>query len=120
MTQVLYPKYAGFIALYAIIFLTVGVSVARVLDKIFPKFNENEKENKSKFRYYIEVIIQIALIATITYMFREIIHYLFTRVKGIKKHMYGKPDKFAALIIAPTMFAAQPHLINKIKYIWNV
>jgi hypothetical protein len=34
--------------------------------------------------------------------------------------MYGNPDRFAALIIAPTMFAVQPNLINKIKYIWNV
>jgi hypothetical protein len=122
MPLVLYPKYAGFIAVYAIIFLTVGVSAARVLDELFPKFNENDNknENKGKFRYYIEVIIQIALIALVTYLFREIVHFLFARVKSINKHMYGKPDKFAALIIAPTMFAAQPNLINKIKYIWNV
>jgi hypothetical protein len=120
MSQVLYPKYAGFIAVYAIIFLTVGVSVARVLDELFPKFNENDKKNKGKFRYYIEVLIQIALIATLTYVFREIIHFLFTRVKGIKKHMYGNPDRFAVLVIPTTMFAAQPNLINKIKYIWNV
>jgi hypothetical protein len=120
MSQVLYPKYAGFIAVYAIIFLTIGVSAAKVLDELFPKFNENDKENKGKFRYYIEAIIQIAMIALVTYLFREIIHFVFARVKGIKKHMYGNPDRFAALIIAPTMFAAQPNLINKIKYIWNV
>ena len=76
MSQVLYPKYAGFIALYAIIFLTIGVSTAKVLDELFPQFNENDKENKSKFRYYIEVIIQIALIAVVTYLFREIIHLI--------------------------------------------
>ena len=120
MTQVLYPKYAGFIVMYAVLFLTIGVSAARLLDELFPKFNENDKENKGKFRYYIEVIIQISMIALVTYLFREVTHFLFTRVKGINKHMYGKPDKFAALIIAPTMFAAQPNLINKIKYIWNV
>ena len=33
--------------------------------------------------------------------------------------MYGNPDKFAVIILAPTMFSVQPNLIGKIKHIWG-
>lgn len=119
-TQVFYPKYAGFIILYACLFLTIGVFSAKIIDSTFPKFNRNEYEStKSKIILYIEVLAQIAAIALITYIFREYIHYFIQSINYFKKNSYGSPDKFAALIIAPTMFAVQPSLINKIKFLAN-
>ena len=36
MAQIIYPKYAGFIVVYAVIFLILGTTMARLLDKHFP------------------------------------------------------------------------------------
>jgi len=119
--KILYPKYIGFIIVYSCVFLTIGVTTAKLLNKLFPEFEEpeeNGKKQKSKIQYYFEIIIQISSIAVITYIFRELIHFIFTNIKSIS--LYGKPDKYAALIIAPTMFTAQPNLIKKIKYVWNI
>ena len=115
--QIIYPKYAGFIVLYASIFLIIGINAANVLEKIFPKFDETKK--KSTFIIYIEVLLQISSIAIITYIFREVTSNLIESVPMFKKHMYGSPDKFAALVIAPTMFSVQPSLISKIEYLAN-
>ena len=112
---VLYPKYGGFIVLYAIVFLTVGVGSAKILDLIFPDFNETNPKNR--FVMYIEVLLQTAAIAIITYIFREYTNYFVNLVPVLSSSKYGSPDKFAALIIAPTMFSVQPHLIKKIRYL---
>ena len=61
------------------------------------------------------IYLQIGLIAVSTYIFREIVHYIFNTTFNIAKN----PDKFAVLIIAPTMFSQQKSLIEKIHYIWD-
>jgi hypothetical protein len=117
--QVLYPKYATFIVIYACIFVTTGVLFARLLEKLFPKFDEKNKTKKHKSIIFIEILLQISSIAVITYIFREYTNYFIESIDFFKKHTYGSPDKFAALIIAPTMFTVQPSLIKKINYLAN-
>ena len=115
----IYPKYALFIGLYSIIFFTIGSSFAQFLDNIFPKFNYENPEEKSKYQYYFETIVQMACIGIIAYIFREFINYLVNSIDILRRNIYGKPGKFAVIIIAPTMFALQPNLIEKVEYLWN-
>lgn len=119
ITQVFYPKYALFIILYACVFVSIGVFFAKIIDSVFPKFDDKETPKKYKIVIYIEVLAQISAIAIATYIFREYVHYFIQSIKFLEKHSYGSPDKFAALIIAPTMFSVQPSLINKIKFLAN-
>tara|TARA_B100000676_G_C17805237_1_gene694397 strand:- start:7 stop:387 length:381 start_codon:yes stop_codon:yes gene_type:complete len=118
-TQVFYPKYALFIVMYACIFVSIGVFFAKIIDSVFPKFDEKETPKKNKMIIYLEVLSQISAIAIATYIFREYVHFFIQSIDYFKKHSYGSPDKFAALIIAPTMFSVQPSLINKIKFLAN-
>jgi hypothetical protein len=120
-TQIFYPTYAAFIVLYSCIFVTIGVLFAKMLDDIFPKFNRSDivSNKKSKFILYLEVLGQVSSIALITYIFKEYISYFFESISYVKKHKYDSPDKFAALIIIPTIFAVQTSLINKIKFLAN-
>lgn len=120
-TQVFYPKYAVFIVFYACIFVTIGVLFAKIIDSLFPKFDANSIDNlkRNKFVLYLEVLAQISAIAIVTYIFREYVHYFIQSIDIVKRNSYGSPDKFAALIIAPTMFSVQPSLINKIKFLAN-
>ena len=122
MAQMIYPKYAGFIVVYAVIFLILGTTMARLLDKHFPRFPQDKEEREKKHRglYALEIAAQISLIAIFTYIFREVIHYLFESVESIKANMYGNPDKFAVIILAPSMFSVQPNVISKIKYLWGI
>ena len=36
--QVIYPKYAGLVGLTSILFLLAGVTLAEILERIFPSF----------------------------------------------------------------------------------
>ena len=111
MKKIIYWNYAMWIFVYSIVFLSIGVSIGELLNIMMPKFDEN----KSKITILIEIYLQIGLIAVSTYIFREIVHYIFNSRFNIKK----KPDKFAVLIIAPTMFSQQSELIKKIHYVWD-
>ena len=111
MKKIIYWNYAIWIFVYSIVFLSIGVSIGELLNIMMPKFDEN----KSKITILIEIYLQIGLIAVSTYIFREIVHYIFNSTFNIKK----KPDKFAVLIIAPTMFSQQSELIKKIHYVWD-
>ena len=118
--QVIYPKYTALIFLTSVLFLVVGVTIAKGFENIFPKFKTEKNENKmtKKMRLFVEVAIQIGAIAMITYIFREVIVKTIKMVFG-KKNVIGSPDKYAIIIVAPTMFSQQPTLIKKINYIWN-
>ncbi len=117
--QVFYPKYAAFIFLTSVMFLIVGVSIAKKLDESFPSFDEdNEKDvARPKMVLLAESGAQIGMIGVTTYIFREVIQ------KGLKfifgKNLHGNPSKYAILIVAPTMFSQQKSLIKKITHIWN-
>jgi len=117
--QVFYPKYAGFIFLTSVMFLIVGVSIAKKLDDSFPSFDKDNQRDveRPKMILLAESSVQIGLIGVTTYIFRELIH------KGLRfmfgKNLHGNPSKYAILIVAPTMFSQQTSLINKIKFIWD-
>ena len=115
ISKVIYPKYMGFIVGYACLFVTIGVFFARCLDILFPEFDINNPRNRLVL--YVEVLIQIASIAVITYIFREFTDFFVKSIPFLDKHTFGSPGKFAALIIAPTMFSVQNDLINKVRYI---
>ena len=121
--QIIYPRYTALVFLTSIIFLVLGVSFAKFLDNTFPKF-ENIKEKsdeipiKHKGQLLVEVIVQIGIIAVFSYILREVIINVIYLIFG-KKNVIGKPDKYAIVIVAPTMFSQQKSLINKITYLWN-
>ena len=117
--QVFYPKYAAFIFLTSIMFLVIGVSVAKKLDESFPSFDKDNEQDVTRPKYVLlaEAAVQIGLIGVTTYIFREVIHKGLRVVFG--KNLYGNPSKYAILIIAPTMFSQQKSLINKITHVWN-
>jgi len=109
--QIVYPQYAMWIVIYAILFLSFGVTVGELINKMMPVYDVN----KSKTVIYLEVIIQISLIAVSTYIFREYINVILKNSFNI----YKNPDKFAVIIVAPTMFSQQKELIKKINRIWD-
>ena len=111
MKQVIYPKYAGWIVVYAVLFLSFGVSIGELLNIMMPDYDET----KSKIETFLEIIVQISLIVLSTYVFREYINVLLKTNFNI----YKKPDKFAVLIVAPTMFSQQTELIKKIHHVWD-
>jgi len=108
--QLFYYKYAAHISLYAIIFLTMGVTISKLLDDYMPKLDEN----KNKLVLLFEIYIQIILLVIATYIFREYVNYFLRNILNI----YGNPDKFAILILATPMFSQQQNLIGKIKHVW--
>ena len=109
--QLFYYKYAAHIALYAIIFVTVGVTISKLLDDYMPRLDEK----KSKAVLLFEIYIQITILVISTYIFREYVNYFLRQMLNI----YGNPDKFAILILATPMFSQQPNLIGKIKHVWK-
>ena len=118
--QLFYPEYVGFIILYAIIFVTIGITIAREFERLFPKFDKTNPEAKSKLVYYGEVLAQISAMVILIYGLRTITHHIVLSLASLSKNKYGSPDKYASTIIASSMFAVQPNLIYKIRYVWNL
>ena len=119
MKKILYPKYMFFIATYAVILFTLGITAAKYIDKIFEDFNR-ETNVKSRPRVWIEILIQVVVSVLVSYILREFIDAFFRDVLGLSKHIYGNPDRFAVIIVAPTMFYTQENLRQKIIYLWNL
>ena len=110
-SKIIYPEYAFWIFIYAIIFLTIGVSVGEILNNLFPKYDKE----KSETRLLLEIYLQVGLIAVISYIFREYADFILKYTFKIEK----SPEKFAVLIVAPTMFSQQKELIKKLSHIWD-
>lgn len=116
MGQVFYPFYALWIAIYAVIFAFFGGAFAKMLDSLFPKLDTK----KSKLYLLGETSLQLALNCIVFYAMREYIHDFMMLFFSLKTTLYGKPAKFAALIISPIVFLVQTELMLKIAYIWDV
>ena len=111
MSQIIYPNYVFFITLYAILLFVMGISYAKVIDNIFPDFDNLEKK-PGKLVVLFETIIQVSLSVVGSYIFRELLEYLFRNLLGLDKYIIGNPDRFAIIIVAPTMFFTQKNLVN--------
>lgn len=109
MKQIIYPKYISSIFVTSVIFLACSVTIGKKLNDLFPPLDKK----KSKNIIYLEVALQIGLIACLTHIFREYIGYFMKQAIQTE----GNPDKFAALVVAPIIFSQQPELIAKIKYL---
>lgn len=110
-TKIIYPKYAFWIIIYAIIFFNIGVTIGKILDTYLPKYDKDKKESI----LLLEIYLQIGLIALTTYIFRENVDFILKNLFKINK----SPDKFAILIVAPTMFGQQKELMKKLNHLWN-
>ena len=110
-TKIIYPKYAFWIIIYAIIFFNIGVTIGKILDTYLPKYDKDKKESI----LLLEIYLQIGLIALSTYIFRENVDFILKNLFKINK----SPDKFAILIVAPTMFGQQKELMKKLNHLWN-
>ena len=111
MKQIIYPQYAATIFVTSIIFAFTSLTFGNTVDKNFPKFDKHKTKNV----ILLEISIQIGILATFAYVYRSVIGYAIRHQFKI----YGKPDTFATLVVAPTMFSQQTELMKKIKYIWN-
>lgn len=112
MKKIIYWAYAFWIFVYAIVFLTIGITIGKALERYMPKLDEK----KHRIITLMEIYLQIGLVAVLTYMMREYVEALFNMVFTIKK----RPGKFSALIIAPTLFSQMPTLMDKLHHIWKI
>jgi len=110
--KIIYWKYAMWIGIYSIIFVTLGVTIGKLLDNSLPKHDET----KTKSKLLLEIYIQIALVGVATYIMREYTEHIMKSMFKIEK----SPDKFAVLIIAPTLFSQMKNLANKITHVWKM
>mgnify|MGYP001441129300 CR=1 FL=1 len=106
----------------SIIYFLGGVSISKILDlicqKIFREEN-NYKERKDKYTekgkilIILETSIQIGFICILIFIFRFFVNNLIKILCPIHT------EKYALLIIAPTVFIKQKILKEKIEYIWS-
>ena len=110
--KIIYWTYAFWIFVYAIVFLSIGLTIGKTLERYMPKLDEK----KHKLLTLLEIYLQIGLVAVLTYMMREYVEAVFKTFFKIEK----KPGSFSALIIAPTLFSQMPTLMDKLKHIWKI
>ena len=96
-------KYMSLIIIYGILFFILGVSLAKLNEKLFPVFNKSTL-SKPKYKVLIEATSQILTTIIITYIIRSIVRIMFDSLLQFKNKLNRSPDKFAVIIVAPTMF----------------
>ena len=111
--QLFFPKYALMIFISCILLFYAAVTAGALMERYMPKYDET----KSKPELIIEMSLQIGMIGVITYLFREIISKILRKYLGT--HIHGSPEKYAIVVIAPTMFSQQQSLIDKIDHVWR-
>ena len=102
------PSTLFFVTIYSVLLFIIGITYAKFIDNLLDDFRE-ENNNKSKLLIWTETIVQVVLSVLGIYILREFIDYLF-----------GNPDRFALIIVTPTMFFTQKNLQRKINYLWNL
>jgi hypothetical protein len=112
MKKIIYWDYAFWIFVYSIIFSSLGVTIGKLLEKYMPKLDEK----KHKILTLLEIYFQLGLVVILTYILREYVDVIFRSFFRINK----KPDRFSALIIAPTLFSQMPTLVDKLNHIWRI
>ena len=97
-----------------IIYFLLGVTISKIINDNSSEYNKNT----SKIKLFFDVAIQIGIIATSVYFIRLLVKNLISFLNNGKK-LPGSPDKYAMIIVAPTMFSLQPKILEKIKHIWS-
>lgn len=109
------------IFIISIIYFLGGVSISKILDMICQKIFREENNYKERIEKYtekgkllilLETCIQIGLICILIFIFRFFVNNLIKILCPIHT------EKYALLIIAPTVFIKQKILKEKIEYIW--
>lgn len=98
----------------SIIYFLLGVTISKIINDNSSEYNKNT----SKIKLFFEVAIQIGIIATSVYFIRLLVRNIISFLNSGKK-LPGSPDKYAMIIVAPTMFSLQPKILEKIKHIWS-
>ena len=112
MKKIIYWTYAFWVFVYAIVFLSIGVTIGKLLEKYMPRLDEE----KHRTLTLLEVYVQVGIVAVLTYIMREYVEAIFKMFFTIKK----RPGRFSALIIAPTLFSQMPTLMDKLHHIWTL
>ena len=116
--KIIYWDYAFWIMIFTILFFNIVVYIGQIVEKLVPEFNENNINNNkklNKIKILFEVYLQISVLVTLVYLMREIVGHYLRKIFNIQKN----PDKFATLIVSPTVFMQLPKLKNKIKFVSN-
>ena len=100
-------KYTIEIFYSAIFICIIGLYLGYYMNQYNPPFDPN----KQKIQIWIEIILQVSLLACATYFVREFLNW------GLPDLVPEKPIKYAIIIMAPIMFTQQNELILKMKHI---
>lgn len=110
----IHPKYAMWVFIYTIMFSSCSILYGKFLNYLTTKYDRaflKDGENKSKIRLIIEVGLELGATSVGVYIFRELVDFLIRKIIDVPED----PGAFAAVVVAPVIFAQQPILIEKIK-----
>ena len=103
--------------IYTSLFALCSILYGKFLDYLASKYDRlflNDGEEKRIGRLVFEICLQLGATSVGVYIFRELISFVLRSYFDIKK----SPDEFAAVVVAPVIFAQQPKLMEKIKNIY--
>ena len=107
----IYFRYSAEIFLFSILLCFSALFLGKAADYYFPKYNPN----KNTLILWVEILIQVSIIAVFTYFIREIITWI---TSPFAPH-HGNPMKYAIIIMAPIVFYQQVHLFDKMDELMN-
>tara|TARA_Y100000817_G_C16848480_1_gene541053 strand:- start:751 stop:1110 length:360 start_codon:yes stop_codon:yes gene_type:complete len=107
----IYFRYSVEIFIFSILICIIALFLGKAADKYFPKHDDK----KSTLLLWAEILIQVSIIAVLTYFSREIIIWITSPIAPY----YGNPMKYSIIIMAPIMFYQQVQLFEKMNEVMN-
>lgn len=123
MRKIIYPKYALWIFIYAMLYITPTLYLGVLFEKyLVPEFDPvkglkiaNGNKHLYKLRLMSEIYLNLGLVVVSIYIIREVIDYIIRLYFHIDKH----PDRFATLVLSPIVFSQYRSVFKKIDYVLN-
>jgi hypothetical protein len=102
---------------YGLTFFILTLIFSKIINKIFPMYDDVEKV--SKLQVSIELLVQISLIVIFIYILEYIVEFLYSKVKFFHTKNTHEVGLTAMAIISSTLYISQHALGQKINYLLN-
>lgn len=112
------------ISLLGIYYFFLAVISSIIIQKLFPKFSEDEYKKKTKLIIFLEICLRISLLVVSVYFIRRIIHFIPFYFDGYMGYHHDRLKEINGVVIlafAILMFQADLKLktLHLVKRITN-
>lgn len=102
------------------IYFLIGISIAKIMDKVIGEFDKKKEKNKHIIRIIMETILFLSIIGILIYILRNIVERIPFPLDGLYgfNHMKVK-EIHGGIILVFSLLYFQKYLRDKLNYLFS-